>query len=133
MARSNQEIAADLVKRHRFDEGEENTAEIDRAGLINAIARALTDAGTPEAQRNRYDRMDRVKQIGLLQAHPIKVAAYSVRDPETDEWGPPQFHMTYDNTVMGVMGEHAAKLYARFVLQTLGEEQGISTPYPSAG
>lgn len=31
--------------------------------------------------------------------------------------------MTYDNMVMGVMGEEAAKLFARFVTMTLNPEK----------
>jgi hypothetical protein len=120
--RSNQEIASDIVKRHRFDEGEENTVEVDRSGLIGDIAEALTTAGTPEAQRNRYDRRDRVKQEAMMRAAGLKIAAYRVRDPETDEWSPIQFHMTHDNTVMGMLSEASAKLFATFVRQTLGEE-----------
>lgn len=123
--RSNQEIASDIVKRNRFDEGEENTIEVDRSGIILEIAEALTTAGTPEAQRNRYDKRDRVKQEGMMRAGTLKIAAYRVRDPETDEWSPIQFHMTYDNTVMCMLSEQSAKLLGTFVRQTLGEETGL--------
>lgn len=123
--RSNQEIAADIVKRHRFDEGEQDAVEVDRSGLIGGIAEALTSAGTPEAQRNRYDKRDRVKQEAMMRAAGFKIAAYRVRDPETDEWSKIQFHMTYENTVMGILGEESAKLFANFIRQTLGEEPGM--------
>lgn len=69
---------------------------------------------------NRYDTSDFVQREGLISAGPLKVAAYRVRDPESLEWSPLQFHMTYDNMVMGVMGEEAAKLFAHFVDDTLG-------------
>lgn len=129
---SNQEIASDIVKRNRFDEGEENTIEVDRSGLIIGIAEALTAAGTPDAQLNRYDRRDRVKREATMRAGALKIAAYRVRDPETDEWSPIQFHMTYDNCVMGMLSEASAKLFSNFVRQTLGDETGIlATPAPS--
>ncbi len=70
-------------------------------------------------QHNGYDSQDRIDRVAALVAGPMKLAAYKVRDPETNEWGPIQFHMTYDNTVMAVMGTEAAKLFATFVGQTL--------------
>jgi hypothetical protein len=68
---------------------------------------------------NRYDKRDRVSRGPCILAGPLKIAAYRVRDPENDDWSPLQFHMTYDNTVMAVMGESAAKLFADFVQSTL--------------
>ena len=70
---------------------------------------------------NRYDRRDMVQRLGRIEAGAMKIAAYRVRDPETDEWGSAQFHLTYDNTVLGVMGEQAARLFVTFVTTTLAE------------
>lgn len=64
---------------------------------------------------NRYDRRDRIRRVSAIIAGPMKLAAYQVRDPETDEWSPLQFHVTFDNHVMAVMSHEAAKLFARFV------------------
>ncbi len=64
---------------------------------------------------NTYDRTDMVRREKIIIAGPLKIAAYRVRDPETDEFGCLQYHMTYDNTVMAVMSESAAKLFASFV------------------
>lgn len=69
-----------------------------------------------------YDTKDRVDRVAVIAAGPIKVAAYRVRDPQTNEWSPMQFHMTYDNTVMAVMGEQAAKLFSKFVNDTMGQQ-----------
>lgn len=71
---------------------------------------------------NSYDKADMVRREAVILAGPLKVAAYRVRDPETGEFGSRQFHMTYDNTVMAVMGEEAAKLFVRFVSHTLDGE-----------
>lgn len=68
---------------------------------------------------NAYDRTDMVRREAVLAAGPLKVAAYRVRDPEGGAFSGLQFHMTYDNTVMAVMGAAAAKLFARFVTDTL--------------
>ena len=70
-------------------------------------------------KKNQYDEADRVRQEALLAAGGIKLAAYRVRDPETDEWGRLQFHMTYNDTVLAVMSEEAARLFARFVRDNL--------------
>jgi hypothetical protein len=77
---------------------------------------------------NTYDKQDRVHRQDALVAGPIKLAAYRVRDPETDEWSKLQFHMTYDNIVMAVMGEDSAKLFVRFINDTLDRE----APKPDA-
>ena len=69
---------------------------------------------------NTYDKTDSVRRVSLMTAEALKVACYTVRDPETGEHGPRQFHMTYDNTVMALMGEQAARLFADFVNRTLG-------------
>lgn len=64
---------------------------------------------------NAYDRTDRVRLIKKLHANGLKIAAYTVLDPETGEHTGIQYHMTYDNHVMAVMSEGAAKLFASFV------------------
>lgn len=66
-----------------------------------------------------YDKLNVIQQPHLLRAGPLKLAAYRVRDLETGEWSKLQFHMTYDNTVMAVMEESAATLFANFVRNTL--------------
>jgi hypothetical protein len=66
-----------------------------------------------------YDTKDIVRQPHLLRAGPLKLAAYRVRDIETGEFSKLQFHMTYDNTVMAVMEESSAKLFCKFVTDTL--------------
>lgn len=71
---------------------------------------------------NRYDKKDRIKRVSAIIAGPLKLAAYRVRDPETNVWSGLQFHMTYDNHVMAVMEEDSAKLFARFVEQTLNPQ-----------
>ena len=58
-----------------------------------------------------------VRREAVIRAGVMKVAAYRVRDPETGEFSPLQFHMTYDNTIIAMMGEEAAKLFATFVSQ----------------
>jgi len=68
---------------------------------------------------NTYDRTDTVRREAVFTAGPLRMAAYTVRDPETGGHGPTQFHMTYDNTVMALMGSEAAKLFASFVSRTL--------------
>jgi len=47
---------------------------------------------------------------------------HCVRDPETDEWSSWQFHATFNNIVLAVMDEETAKLFARFVTSTLGDD-----------
>lgn len=71
-------------------------------------------------EKNSYDSRDHVRRETLLLAGPLKLAAYTVRDPETMEHGQRQFHMTYDNTVMAVMSEEAAKLFSTMVRQIIG-------------
>lgn len=80
-----------------------------------------------DEQKNHYDRFDTVARDAVIIADgagQLKIAAYRVRDPENGEWGPLQFHMTHDNTVLAVMGAEAAKLFARFVTNTVGSEPG---------
>lgn len=82
---------------------------------------------------NTYDKFDTVRREAVMIADgpfsQLKLAAYRVRDPETGEWSPLQFHMIYDNTVMAVMGEEGAKLFARFVTQTLeGQNEPRNDP-----
>ena len=71
---------------------------------------------------NQYDTKDRVKRGAVIIAGSLKMAAYRVRDPETDEWGPQQFHATYDNHVLAMMSEETAKLFAKFINSTVTGE-----------
>jgi len=79
---------------------------------------------------NTYDKRDMVKREALViadgQFAELKIAAYRVRDPETNEWSKLQFHMTYNNTVMAFMGEESAKSFARFVTQALDAAMPLS-------
>ncbi len=71
---------------------------------------------------NAYDRYDTVRREAVIIADGVgslKLAAYKVRDPETGIYGLLQFHVTYDNIVLCLMGEEVAKLFARFVNDTL--------------
>lgn len=70
-------------------------------------------------EKNRYDTTDFVRLHNMMRAGPLKLAAYTVRDPETLKWSNLQFHMTWDNHVMAVMSENAAKLFADFVQNQL--------------
>ncbi len=72
---------------------------------------------------NQYDWKDRVERGAVIIAGPLKMATYRVRDPETDEWSPQQFHATYDNHVLAVMSGQTAKLFARFINDSLVEEE----------
>lgn len=74
---------------------------------------------------NTYDKVDMVRRQSVILAGPIKLASYQVRDPETLEFSKLQFHMTYDNTVMAVMGEEAAKCFCNFVQSTLSRHAAI--------
>lgn len=71
---------------------------------------------------NNHDIFDMVKRESVLVAGSLKIAAYRVRDPETLEWSKLQFHMTYDNLVLAVMPEEAARLFASFVTKFNVEE-----------
>jgi proline racemase len=63
----------------------------------------------------KMSRQENVKRIHLVSAGPLKFEAYRVRDMETQDWGPIQYHMTYGGTVLAVMGTEAAKLFIRNV------------------
>lgn len=88
--------------------------------IVEAFARldGKGDYDTDTLKRDllRYaNQVDRVHVESLVTAGSLRMAAYRVRDPETGDLSPLQFHMTHDNYVLGVMGENAAKLFARFV------------------
>ena len=72
---------------------------------------------------NTYDKTDRVRRIACTIADgplsQLRIAAYTVRDPETGEHSNLQFHATFNNQVLAVMGEESATLFARFVTETL--------------
>lgn len=74
---------------------------------------------------NTYDKKDMVRREAVIIAGPMKIAAYRVCDPETLEWSSLQFHMTYDNHVMAVMGSSSAELFAKFVTDTLAAEPKV--------
>lgn len=74
---------------------------------------------------NKYDERDIVKRESVLIAGGLKLAAYCVRNPETGEWSDLQFHMTYGDTIMALMGHESAKLFAKFV--TDYNKGGLST------
>lgn len=56
----------------------------------------------------------------------MRIAAYRVKDPETGERSNLQFHFTHGPTVLAVLGENAAKLFANFIFDTLGDQKCIS-------
>jgi hypothetical protein len=64
---------------------------------------------------NTYCSADSVRLLGELRAGGLKLACYTVRDPVSGEHGKPQYHATYDNTVLALMGESSAALFAAFV------------------
>jgi len=66
--------------------------------------------------KNSYDKNDRVARDAAMIAGPLKIAAYRVRDPETDEWSKTQIHMTFDNHVLAMLSEESAKLLLRFAV-----------------
>lgn len=84
-------------------------AEIER---LTKVADRLTD-----------DRTKMVQQESLLLAAGLRLASYRVRDPDTMEWGKLQFHMTWDNYVMAVLGEESARLLRTFLNQHLPEPE----------
>jgi hypothetical protein len=56
---------------------------------------------------NTYDKRDIVRRESVLIADgsgQLKMAAYRVRDPDTQEFSTLQFHATWNNTVLAVMG-----------------------------
>lgn len=73
---------------------------------------------------NRYDRKDMIQRLSVLYAGSLKFAAYRVRDPETDVWGPVQFHLMYDNHVLAVMGQESAKLFCTMYEKTMSGLKG---------
>lgn len=75
---------------------------------------------------NTYDKTDTIRRDAVLIAGPIKIAAYRLRDLDTGEFGARQFHMTYDNTVLAVMPESAAKLFATFVQSNATPEDQVA-------
>lgn len=79
---------------------------------------------------NRYDRKDMVERIMDMMAGSLKFGAYRVRDPETDAWGPIQFHLLYDNHVMAILSEQSAKLFVTMYQQVMDKQQA-STSTPS--
>ena len=68
---------------------------------------------------NHYDKEDRVQRGGCIIAGPLKMAVYRVRDPQTNEWGPQQYHATFDNHVLALMSDQTAKLFAKFINDNL--------------
>ncbi len=83
--------------------------------------------------------VDNVHMAKMLRAGPLKLAAYRVCDPETGDWSSLQYHMTYDNTVMAVMSEESAKLFANFVTELRESDHDEETdgrgdgPVPAGG
>ena len=72
---------------------------------------------------NKYDTSGIVKREAVMYAGDLKLAVYRVRDPETGEYGKRNFHMTYNNCVMALMGEEAAKLFATWVTSSLKADE----------
>lgn len=87
----------------------------DAMEMANQLGDELETEGMALGDPNRYDKYDMIKRESVVIAGPLKIAAYRVRDPETFEWSGLQFHMTFDNMISAMMGEEAAKLFAKFV------------------
>jgi len=79
---------------------------------------------------NSYDRTDIVRREKVLIAGPMKIGAYRVRKPDTDEFGELQFHMTYDNMVMCVMPASAVKMLVSFVQANHKDELALDLSNP---
>ena len=85
---------------------------------------SLNDRGyIVRRSENRYDPTDRVRREALMRAGPIEIGAYRVRDPQTDEWSSLQFHMTFGDVIIAVASEEAAKLFCRYVTDTLSRAE----------
>lgn len=69
----------------------------------------------PKNAMTQYDPNNIVYREGALHANGLKLAAYRVRDIKTGELSSLQFHATYGDTVLAVMGEEMAKLFSKFV------------------
>lgn len=70
--------------------------------------------------------MSKVKEVATIRAGGIKLTAFKVEDPGNGEWSTVQFHMIYGDTIMALMGEEAAKLFSRFVIDTLELEDATA-------
>lgn len=73
-----------------------------------------------KGQLNQWDNDDLVRCIGIMTAGGLRMAGYRVRDPESKLFGPVQFHATYNNMVLAVMGEDTARAFSDFIRNTLG-------------
>ncbi len=93
-------------------------SDADKIAALEAEVKSL------RRKINHYDEQDIVRSIGLMMAGGLRIAAYRVRDPETKAFGAVQFHMTYNNRVMALMSEEAAKVFCQFVKDTLEPEIG---------
>lgn len=79
-------------------------------------------------QRNDYDVCDNVRREAFMHAsgpgNEMQMGCYRVRNLETGEFSVRQFHFTFNNTVLAVMNESAAQLFARFITDTLEGRHG---------
>ncbi len=64
---------------------------------------------------------DIVRMHGFLRAGPIQITAYRVTEPNSGGLSTMQFQMVYDNTVLAVMSQEAARLFSGFVDKTFHE------------
>lgn len=65
-------------------------------------------------KENKYDSRDIIRRESVLQAEGFKIASYRVRDPETNEFGDLQYHITHNNTVIAIMSETMLRLLIQF-------------------
>lgn len=96
------------------------TKKAEHAAKMEEATKLLRGHGfyvTPIA--NRYDRKDRVDRVMVMHAGALKFSAYRVRDPETGEWSKIQFHLLYNNHIMGMLSEESAKLFCTMVKSAL--------------
>ncbi len=97
---------------------------LDPAEAAAKIEALQSEVSALRRRVNHYDADDVIRCEAKLLAGPVRLACYRVRDPETQQYGGRQFHMTFDNMVVAVAGEEAAKLFARFVTDTLRTHEG---------
>jgi hypothetical protein len=66
--------------------------------------------------------------VSRLQAYPVEIQATQERDGTDALWGPMQFTLLFEGQVQATLSEEAAKLYARFIAETVKAQ----TPEPVA-
>jgi hypothetical protein len=73
---------------------------------------------SPKAAPPSFDKS--VIRGATIIAGPLRLAQYKAFDYTVEEWSSWQYHMTYNNHVMAIMGESSAKLFAKFIMENSG-------------